>query len=179
MRSNNNPLYSSSSAKPFAVKAKAVAVKTETPTKKKREGKKMKVALLLTYSDGKQSTHKRSLPVCSNDRQFLRYVFSTLKLEQVESLYSLSALFVPLTGEPVPAFLAARVALDNLSSWGTYDFRCPGDIGKLSADECASEKIKQDWVEEKRSSKKLARVIENEKSFNSDTWMDAMKNLTI
>ena len=99
----------------------------------RRAKKRMTVSFVLSFLQGRRSIRKRTMPLFTNDKQFLHFVFSILPLKDVEELTSISILFASETKD-LPDFLTLRQSRYNFSS--KYS----------SEDATAMTKIKNDWV---------------------------------
>ena len=114
-------------------KAKSARETTVKVKRIPRAKKRMTLSFVLSFLQGRRSIRKRTMPLFTNDKQFLHFVFSILPLTDVKTLTSISILFASETKD-LPDFLTLRQSRYNFSS--KYS----------SEDATAMTKIKNDWV---------------------------------
>ena len=147
MTSSTNLIISETAKASKAAKATTVKVK-RTPRAKNR----MTISFILSFSQGRRSIRKRTMPLFTNDKQFLHFVFSILPIQDVEALTSISIMFASET-KMLPEFLTSRQS--------RYCFPPKADVS--SDDARAMGKIKSDWVALK----------------TKDDWIDDMSKMSL
>ena len=114
-------------------KAKSARETTVKVKRIPRAKKRMTVSFVLSFLQGRRSIRKRTMPLFTNDKQFLHFVFSILPLTDVKTLTSISILFASETKD-LPEFLTLRQSRYNFSPKFNRD------------DAAAMSNIRNDWV---------------------------------